>query len=160
VQNAAENPLEIVGVCPHAPASEPPPAVRARRQLCLPARDPSIADNPGSAVQTGERAWQDYQRAIHDPATVRAMCEDYRAGLGIARAHDDADLAAGRTLARPVLVIWAGRDDLERLYGDSVAVWRGWAGNVTGLSSTPAITSPRKHPPNWPRRSPASCKNK
>jgi haloacetate dehalogenase len=29
----------------------------------------------------GEEAFEDYRRAIHDPATVRAMTEDYRAGL-------------------------------------------------------------------------------
>ena len=39
--------------------------------------------------------------AIHDPATVRAMLEDYRAGLGVDRAHDEADRAAGRRVALP-----------------------------------------------------------
>ena len=43
--------------------------------------------------QMGDEAWEDYQRAIHDPATVHAMCEDYRAGLGIDRAHDEEELA-------------------------------------------------------------------
>ncbi|HEX6522897.1 MAG TPA: alpha/beta hydrolase [Streptosporangiaceae bacterium] len=80
--------------------------------------------------QMGEQAWLDYQAAIHDPATVRAMCEDYRAGLGIDRQHDDADRAAGRKVMCPILAIWATRDDMERLYGDPAAVWRGWASNV------------------------------
>lgn len=31
----------------------------------------------------GDEAWADYRAAIHDPATVHAMLEDYRAGLGI-----------------------------------------------------------------------------
>jgi hypothetical protein len=48
----------------------------------------------GMREQMGEQAWEDYQRAIHDPATVRAMSEDYRAGLGMDRQHDNADLAA------------------------------------------------------------------
>lgn len=87
----------------------------------------------GTRQQMGDRAWEDYQRAIHDPATVRAMCEDYRAGLGIDRQHDDADHAAGRKITCPVLVVWATRDDMERLYGNPVAVWRGWASNVKGL---------------------------
>jgi haloacetate dehalogenase len=64
----------------------------------------------GTREQMAEQAWEDYQRAIHDPATVRAMCEDYRAGLGMDRQHDNADLAAGRRLACPVLVVWATRD--------------------------------------------------
>ncbi len=50
------------------------------------------------------------------------MCEDYRAGLGIDRDHDDADLAGGRLLSCPVLVLWATRDDMAQLYGDPAAV--------------------------------------
>ena len=33
--------------------------------------------------------------AIHDPDTVRAMLEDYRAGLGVDRGHDEADRRRG-----------------------------------------------------------------
>jgi haloacetate dehalogenase len=80
----------------------------------------------------GEQAYADYRRAIHDPATVHAMCEDYRAGLGIDRAHDDADRQAGRRVACPLLVLWAARDDLEELYGDVLGVWRGWAEDLRG----------------------------
>jgi haloacetate dehalogenase len=80
----------------------------------------------------GEEAWEDFQRAIHDPATVHAMCEDYRAGLGVDRAADDADRAAGRQVACPVLVLWATRDDLGRLYGDVLGIWRTWAPDVRG----------------------------
>ena len=83
-------------------------------------------------AQMGEAAWADYHRAIHDPATVRAMCEDYRAGISIDREHDDADRAAGRRIACPVLMLWATRDDMERLYGDPVAIWRRWADDVRG----------------------------
>jgi haloacetate dehalogenase len=80
----------------------------------------------------GEEAWADYRRAIHDPATVHAMCEDYRAGLGIDRAHDDADRRAGRRIACPVLVVWATGDDLPELYGDVLGVWRDWADDLRG----------------------------
>jgi haloacetate dehalogenase len=82
--------------------------------------------------QLGE-AWEDYHHAIHDPETVHAMCEDYRAGLGVDRAADDADRASGRTIDCPVLVGWATRDDMEELYGDPVSVWRDWAPDVRGL---------------------------
>jgi haloacetate dehalogenase len=80
----------------------------------------------------GEEAWADYMAAIHDPATVLAMCEDYRAGLGPDREHDDADRAAGRRVRCPARVVWATRDDMENLYGDLVAVWREWAEDVSG----------------------------
>ena len=36
-------------------------------------------------TQMGEEAYADYCAAVHDPATVHAMVEDYRAGLGIDR---------------------------------------------------------------------------
>jgi haloacetate dehalogenase len=82
--------------------------------------------------QLGAEAYADYRRAIHDPATVHAMCEDYRAGLGIDRAHDDADRRAGRRVACPLLVLWAARDDLGELYGDVLGVWRSWADDLRG----------------------------
>jgi haloacetate dehalogenase len=82
----------------------------------------------------GQEAYEDYRRAIRDPATVRAMMEDYRAGLGIDREHDEADRAAGRRIGPPLLFLWAARDDLEDLYGDPLAIWRDWADDVRGQS--------------------------
>jgi haloacetate dehalogenase len=86
----------------------------------------------GDPERMGAEAFADYRRAIQDPATVHAMCEDYRAGLGIDRAHDDADRRAGRRLACPLLVLWAARDDLGELYGDVLGVWRNWADDLRG----------------------------
>ncbi|MFI6918929.1 alpha/beta fold hydrolase [Nonomuraea spiralis] len=85
-----------------------------------------------TAEQMGEEAYEDFRRAVHDPDTVHAMCEDYRAGLTADRAADDADRAAGRRLTCPTLFLWAARDDMEDLYGDPLAIWRTWAGDVTG----------------------------
>ncbi len=102
-------------------------------------------DKPERAILADPDAWYggdpdamgaanhaDFRRAIHDPATVRAMLEDYRAGLGVDRANDDADRAAGRGISCPVLVAWSARDDLEDLYGDVLAVWASWADDVRG----------------------------
>lgn len=80
----------------------------------------------------GEENLADYLRAIHDPATVKAMCEDYRAGLRIDRDNDEADRRAGRRIACPTLILWSIHDDLEELFGDPVAIWRGWADVVRG----------------------------
>ena len=82
--------------------------------------------------QMGEEAYADYRRAIHNPDTVHAMMEDYRAGLGLDRRHDDDDRRAGRRLACPTLVLWATEDDLEDLYGDVLAVWEPWAEDLRG----------------------------
>jgi haloacetate dehalogenase len=80
----------------------------------------------------GDENFADYQRAIHDPATVHAMCEDYRAGLGIDRANDEADRAAGRRIACPTRFLYSLHDDMELLYGDPLAIWRAWADDVSG----------------------------
>jgi haloacetate dehalogenase len=95
--------------------------------------DPDAWYRAGPEVM-GEEAFADYRRAIHDPETVHAMCEDYRAGLGIDRQHDDADRAAGRRVSCPTLIAWSIHDDLEELWGDPVAIWREWAGDVRGAT--------------------------
>ncbi|MFF5968667.1 alpha/beta fold hydrolase [Streptomyces collinus] len=82
-----------------------------------------------TSEQMGAEAYEDFRRAIHDPATVHAMCEDYRAGLGIDREHDDADQRAGRRIDCPLQVLWATHDDMATLYGDVLGVWRDWAGD-------------------------------
>ena len=82
----------------------------------------------------GAESLADFRAAAADPATVLAMCEDYRAGLTVDRTHDEADRDAGRRLQCPVLFIWADRDDMVDLYGDPVAVWRPWAENLIGAS--------------------------
>jgi len=94
--------------------------------------DAWYGNTPAKRAQMGDEAWADYRAAVHDPATVHAMLEDYRAGLGIDRAHDEADRAAGRRLQCPTLVLWALRDDMELLYGDPLAVWRAWAPDLRG----------------------------
>jgi haloacetate dehalogenase len=82
--------------------------------------------------QMGAEAYADLRRALHNPETVHAMCEDYRAGLGIDRAHDDADRRAGRLVQCPAFVIWATGDDMEKLYGDPVSIWRTWLADLRG----------------------------
>jgi haloacetate dehalogenase len=77
-------------------------------------------------------AWSDLHAALNDPATVHAMCEDYRAGLTVDREADDADRSAGRTIDSPMLLLWAEHDDLDDLYGDPLAIWRDWATDVSG----------------------------
>jgi haloacetate dehalogenase len=74
----------------------------------------------------------DHLAAISDPATVRAMLEDYRAGLGVDRAADDADRAAGRRVACPTLVLWSSRDDVEELFGDPRPIWAAWTTDLRG----------------------------
>jgi haloacetate dehalogenase len=71
-----------------------------------------------------------YRRQLRDPGAVAAICEDYRAGATIDRAHDEAD--RGRTIGCPVLALWGRRGALEAFYGDVLEVWRGWAADLRG----------------------------
>ena len=87
---------------------------------------------PEQAERMGQENYEDYSTAIHNPDVVTAMIEDYRAGLSLDRAADDADRAAGRSLSCPTLVLWSTEDDMHYLYGDVLAVWRPWATDLHG----------------------------
>ena len=86
----------------------------------------------GEPVHLGEENYAEYRRAIHDPDTVRAMLEDYRAGLGIDREHELADRISGRRIECPTLALWSSQDDMEELYGDPLQIWGSWARNLRG----------------------------
>ncbi len=89
-------------------------------------------DRPGVAAAIGEENHDDVVAAVRDPATVRAMLEDYRAGLTVDRADEEADRSAGRRVTCPTMVLWSSRDDLEDLHGDPLAVWAGWTTDLRG----------------------------
>ena len=80
----------------------------------------------------GLEAYREWAAAVQDPDVVRAMLEDYRAGLTVDAEHERADRAAGRRLDMPALVLWSLRDDLDALYGDPQEIWRDWASDVRG----------------------------
>ncbi len=71
----------------------------------------------------------EFLRAFRNPATVHAMCEDYRAGASIDLEHDEADL--NRRIACPLLVLWGERGNVGRLF-DVMAIWRERASDVRG----------------------------
>lgn len=75
-------------------------------------------------------ALQGYLRCVHDPATIHAMCEDYRAGATIDFRLDEADRGK-RRIACPVLALWSREGELQTWY-DVLAVWREWADVVQG----------------------------
>lgn len=96
--------------------------------------DPSAWYAPkADPVSMGEENHAELMRAVRTPSVVRAMLEDYRAGLTVDRAHEHDDVARGRLLTMPVLILWSLRDDLVRLHGDPLAVWNRWATDVSGF---------------------------
>jgi haloacetate dehalogenase len=77
----------------------------------------------------GGAAQAEYLRCFRNPATVHAMCEDYRAAASIDLEHDEADL--DRRITCPLLVLWGERGTVGRLY-DVLSVWRERAADVSG----------------------------
>ncbi|NDZ13855.1 alpha/beta hydrolase [Variovorax sp. WS11] len=83
----------------------------------------------------GEDVRAAYVDALRDAAHVHAICEEYRAAATIDRAHDQADLAAGRRIGCPVLALWGAGGALDTWYageGGPLALWRAWADDVQG----------------------------
>ena len=76
-----------------------------------------------------DSALAEYVSAFTDPATVHAVCEDYRAGAGIDLTHDEADL--DNRVTAPLLVLWGERGFVHRRY-DVLASWRARADDVRG----------------------------
>ena len=86
----------------------------------------------GDPSVMGQQNYDEWRTAMRDPAVVRGMLEDYRAGLTVDDRDERADRAAGHRLRQPLLVLWSTRDDLEDLYGDPLIIWRNWADDVSG----------------------------
>jgi haloacetate dehalogenase len=92
--------------------------------------DPDAYYFRGTREQFAPEALADYLRCVHDPATIHAMCEDYRAGATMDFALDEADRGV-RRIACPTLALWGRRGALEAWY-DVLGIWRDWADDVRG----------------------------
>jgi len=79
------------------------------------------------------RALAHYHAFFDDPARIHAICEDYRAGRTTDLAHDEADRAAGRKIACPLLAIWGAAGGVPAETDDPLATWREWAFEVRGF---------------------------
>jgi haloacetate dehalogenase len=87
-------------------------------------------------IKPGDERYPDdvvaaYRAQVSDPATVEAMCEDYRAGATIDRALDDADRGT-RTIACRTRALWGGAGGLPIFYEDPLELWRPYAPEIEG----------------------------
>jgi haloacetate dehalogenase len=73
----------------------------------------------------------EYLRALSDPETIHAICEEYRAAATLDFEQDEADRRGGRRISCPVLALWSGQGALQKWY-DTLGIWRCWADNVQG----------------------------
>jgi haloacetate dehalogenase len=90
-----------------------------------------------------------YVAALGDPATVHAICEEYRAAVAIDAAIDRADRSISRQIACPTLALWSKGGGLDRWYesaGGPLGIWRQWAPQVTGRPITGGHFFPEQNP--------------
>jgi haloacetate dehalogenase len=83
----------------------------------------------GRADAFTPEAFAEYLRCFSNPACIHATCEDYRAAASIDLEHHTAD--ADRKIICPMLVLWGQKGLIGRIY-DPIAVWREYAGEVSG----------------------------
>jgi haloacetate dehalogenase len=74
-------------------------------------------------------AMEAYRKSFRDPGVIHASCEDYRAGIACDCKFDEADRAAGRKLAMPLLALWGARG---RRGASLLDIWKLWATDVRG----------------------------
>jgi haloacetate dehalogenase len=71
----------------------------------------------------------EYLRCFSNPETIRATCDEYRAGASIDLEHDRADRSKKVTM--PLFLLWGQRSGQGSGY-DMLSVWRDHAENVSG----------------------------
>jgi haloacetate dehalogenase len=77
------------------------------------------------------RALAEYQRCLALPGAAHGLCEDYRAAASIDLVHDREDIALGRRLEMPVLVLWGAQGVVQRCF-DPLKEWQEVATQVSG----------------------------
>ena len=84
------------------------------------------------------RALAEYKRYMRNPATVHAMCEDYRATATIDFAMDTEDFEAGRKITCPVLLLWGATGGVGRNHKPGPGeIWQRYATDIHGAKALP-----------------------
>jgi haloacetate dehalogenase len=122
-------PERLIGAAPDALVDHALAAWGSRAESCADVRDAYVA-------------------ALRNPASVHAICEEYRAASTLDRARDAADRDAGRRITAPTLVLWSAGGALDTLNGEegSLGIWRRWASHVRGRSLAGGHFFPEENP--------------
>jgi len=89
------------------------------------------AANDAQLARATSDVQREYLRTMTNPATIHAMCEDYRASASIDLGYDEADRKAGKKIQCPLLTLWAATGAMGKLY-DVLNIWKDEGVNVTG----------------------------
>ena len=80
---------------------------------------------------------------------AHAICEEYRVAATIDREHDKADLASGRRIVCPLLVLRSAQGPLDTWYageGGPIGLWREWGDDVRGRALNAGHFFPEEAP--------------
>jgi haloacetate dehalogenase len=91
----------------------------------------------------GPQVFQEYLRTFREPATIHAICEDYRAAASIDLAHDKADL--DKKIQCPLLVLWSEKGPFHRMY-NVLQTWRDRAVQAQGKAMPTGHFLPEQMP--------------
>jgi haloacetate dehalogenase len=84
------------------------------------------------------RALAEYKRYMRNPATVHAMCEDYRATHGVDLEMDTKDFEAGRKITCPVLLLWGATGGVGRNHNPGPdEIWQRYAADIRAAKALP-----------------------
>jgi len=72
-----------------------------------------------------------YKQAFADPATIHAICEDYRASATIDLERDRDDVERGHKVACPLRILWGEYGVIEQCF-EPLEAWRRVARDVSG----------------------------
>jgi haloacetate dehalogenase len=81
-----------------------------------------------------ERALAEYMRCFRNPATIHAMCEDYRATFGVDLEMDTEDFEAGRRITCPLLLLWGATGGVGRNHKPR-EIWSRYATDIRGAKA-------------------------
>jgi haloacetate dehalogenase len=90
-----------------------------------------------------EVAIAEYLRSYSDPATLHAICEDYRAAASIDLEHDREDQTS--RINAPLLAIWGEQSVVGELY-DVKVTWQEKANRVSGVALSCGHAIPEEAP--------------
>jgi haloacetate dehalogenase len=76
---------------------------------------------------------REYLRTFGTAEGIHATCEDYRAGFAVDLAHDRADVAVGRKIVCPTMILWGSRGVVGSVY-KPLETWKDLAASPTGYA--------------------------
>src|SRR5579862_1064165 len=83
------------------------------------------------------KALAEYIRCFKNPETIHAMCEDYRATVGVDLDMDTQDFAAGRRVTCPTSILWGAKGGVGRNH-DAARIWKAYATNIVKTGTVPS----------------------